>query len=400
MQYLADQKPQSGLAPQAGTFERYRLQEWLNFITAELHKPLGSLFNPATPEDYKPIAKETLAARFAYVDRHLASGGPFLMGAHFTVADAYLFVMTLWAKFLKFDLDQFTTAEGLRRTGGGTAQGSRGAERRGPREVTDAVAFFSHWRPRRVRGRQYISRARSCDIRLALPPAAGFGFTEKPAEARYRLDSETRFGLARSSASSSRWRYGRSSRRAGRWRSDAPGAGPTISAWPRSTRSCCESCCRGRRLRSPRPARLEHWGLFNNLPPAIERHLPRAAIVLVVGDTPRPRDLPAARDVPCGAGVLARPSDASRGPRFRRHHRRALPSAGNSYFDGHQDRRGCRARRAAVGRTDFRGRAQRDFDVQSQQRANPARRGPPASMAAGHARHASRPSLGHPRRDQ
>jgi glutathione S-transferase len=108
VQYLADQKPQSGLAPQAGTFERYRLQEWLNFITAELHKPLGSLFNPATPEDYKPIAKDTVAARFAYVDRHLANGGPFLMGRQFTVADAYLFVMTLWTKFLKFDLDQFT----------------------------------------------------------------------------------------------------------------------------------------------------------------------------------------------------------------------------------------------------------------------------------------------------
>ena len=105
VQYLADQKPQSGLAPQNGTFERYRLQEWLNFITAELHKSFGSLFNPATPEDYKRIAKEALAARFAYVDRHLASGGPFLMGAHFTVADAYLFVMTLWAKFLKIDLD-------------------------------------------------------------------------------------------------------------------------------------------------------------------------------------------------------------------------------------------------------------------------------------------------------
>jgi glutathione S-transferase len=108
VQYLADQKPQSGLAPQNGTFERYRLQEWLNFITAEIHKPFGALFNPATPEEYKRIAKEALAARFAYVDRHLASVGPFLTGAKFTVADAYLFVMTLWAKFLKVDLDQFT----------------------------------------------------------------------------------------------------------------------------------------------------------------------------------------------------------------------------------------------------------------------------------------------------
>ncbi|HVB79788.1 MAG TPA: glutathione transferase GstA [Candidatus Binataceae bacterium] len=107
VQYLADQRPQSGLAPQAGTFERYRLQEWLNFITAEIHKPFGALFTPSTPDDYKSIAKETLANRFAYVDRHLASGGPYLMGAQFTVADAYLFVMTLWAGFMKIDLGQW-----------------------------------------------------------------------------------------------------------------------------------------------------------------------------------------------------------------------------------------------------------------------------------------------------
>jgi glutathione S-transferase len=111
IQYLADQKPQSGLAPQAGTFERYRLQEWLNFITAELHKPFGALFSSATPEDYKPVAKDTLSVRFGHVDRHLARGGPFVMGTQFTVADAYLFVMTLWAKFLKFDLDQFSNVK-------------------------------------------------------------------------------------------------------------------------------------------------------------------------------------------------------------------------------------------------------------------------------------------------
>jgi glutathione S-transferase len=109
VQYLADQKPHSGLAPQAGTFERYRLQEWLNYITSELHKSFGALFNSATPEDYKPIVKETLASRLAYVDRHLASGGPYLMGAQFTVADAYLYVMTLWTKFVKIDLSQWTT---------------------------------------------------------------------------------------------------------------------------------------------------------------------------------------------------------------------------------------------------------------------------------------------------
>src|SRR5437667_3152173 len=65
VQYLADQKPDSGLAPRNGTFERYRLQEWLNFITSELHKSFGALFQPSTPEDYKPIARENISKRFA-----------------------------------------------------------------------------------------------------------------------------------------------------------------------------------------------------------------------------------------------------------------------------------------------------------------------------------------------
>ena len=56
VQYLADQKPQSGLAPQAGTFERYRLQEWLNFLTSEVHKQFSPLFKPNTPDEYKKIA--------------------------------------------------------------------------------------------------------------------------------------------------------------------------------------------------------------------------------------------------------------------------------------------------------------------------------------------------------
>ena len=61
VQYLADQKPEAGLAPKAGSFERYRLQEWLNFLTSEVHKQFSPLFKPNTPEDYKTIAKENLA---------------------------------------------------------------------------------------------------------------------------------------------------------------------------------------------------------------------------------------------------------------------------------------------------------------------------------------------------
>jgi glutathione S-transferase len=103
VQYIADKAPATKLAPPAGTGARYHLQEWLNFITSELHKNFSPLFRPTTPDDYKPVARENLAGRFAHVDKHLA-GRPYLMGDTFTVADAYLFVMTNWANGLKYDL--------------------------------------------------------------------------------------------------------------------------------------------------------------------------------------------------------------------------------------------------------------------------------------------------------
>jgi glutathione S-transferase len=104
VQYLADQKPQSNLAPSAGTLERYRLQEWLNFISTEIHKSFAPLFSPAVPDDYKSIARENISRRFALVDGALGKSGDFLMGSQFTVADAYMFVMTNWAKLMKMDL--------------------------------------------------------------------------------------------------------------------------------------------------------------------------------------------------------------------------------------------------------------------------------------------------------
>lgn len=103
VQYLADKKPESGLAPRAGTLERYRLQEWLNFITSEIHKQFTPLFKPNTPEDYKPIAKENLANRFKWLDRQLA-GKDYLLGSQFTVADAYLFTVLRWTQPMKMDL--------------------------------------------------------------------------------------------------------------------------------------------------------------------------------------------------------------------------------------------------------------------------------------------------------
>jgi glutathione S-transferase len=103
VQYLADQKPASRLAPPAGSMDRYRLQEWLNFIAAELHKSFGSLFNPKTPEAYKELAKGNIAGRFDLLGRSL-QGKDYLMGSTFTVADAYLFTILTWAPHLGFDL--------------------------------------------------------------------------------------------------------------------------------------------------------------------------------------------------------------------------------------------------------------------------------------------------------
>ncbi len=97
VQYIADLAPNKNLAPANGTLQRYRLQEWLTFIGTEIHKTFSPLFSPATPEDYKPLAKEKLASRLKWVDSQL-EGKQYLMGDHFSVADGYLFTVTNWAK--------------------------------------------------------------------------------------------------------------------------------------------------------------------------------------------------------------------------------------------------------------------------------------------------------------
>ena len=106
VQYIADQAHGSELAPKNGSIERYHLQEWLNFISTELHKGFTPLFQPVTPDACKPIARDNLRARFAYVNDHLARR-EFLIGDHFTVADGYLYVMLRWAKSLTLDLSGF-----------------------------------------------------------------------------------------------------------------------------------------------------------------------------------------------------------------------------------------------------------------------------------------------------
>ncbi|HEY3777260.1 MAG TPA: glutathione transferase GstA [Rhizomicrobium sp.] len=103
VQYLADQKPASGLAPANGTFARYKLQEWLTFINGEIHKSFGPLF-AGGPEETKNAAREKIAKRLAYVEKELGDK-PYLTGDVFTVADAYFFVMLLWAHGQKLDLE-------------------------------------------------------------------------------------------------------------------------------------------------------------------------------------------------------------------------------------------------------------------------------------------------------
>ncbi|MCZ8076522.1 MAG: glutathione transferase GstA [Paucibacter sp.] len=106
VQYIADLAPASNLAPAAGSMARYRLQEWLNYITSELHKGFSPLFNPATPEDYKPVARAALMARFTWVNAQL-EGKQDLMGDQFTVADAYLFVVSNWGQYVGVDVSGF-----------------------------------------------------------------------------------------------------------------------------------------------------------------------------------------------------------------------------------------------------------------------------------------------------
>ena len=107
IQYLADLTPTAGLLPAAGTFERYRALEWLNFIATELHKGFGPLWKPNTPAEYREITKELLAQRFTYLDRELADRD-YLLGDGFSAVDAYAFTILGWAAYMKIDLARWS----------------------------------------------------------------------------------------------------------------------------------------------------------------------------------------------------------------------------------------------------------------------------------------------------
>jgi glutathione S-transferase len=106
VQYLADLKPETGLAPPAGTIERYRLQEMLGYINSELHKTYSPLFRPNTPPEVRAERQEHLLKRYALIDQRL-QGRQYLFGERFSVADAYLFTVTNWASTVKVDLSKF-----------------------------------------------------------------------------------------------------------------------------------------------------------------------------------------------------------------------------------------------------------------------------------------------------
>lgn len=96
VQYLADQRPEAGLVPPNGTMERYRLQEWLSFISTELHKQFSPLFRPDSPESLKDAQRVRIGERFNFVVGTLAKQ-PYLMKEGFSVADPYLFTILRWA---------------------------------------------------------------------------------------------------------------------------------------------------------------------------------------------------------------------------------------------------------------------------------------------------------------
>lgn len=106
VQYIADQNSDSRLAPKPGTLERVRLQEWLNFISTELHKSFSPLFRKDASADWKAAATANLEKRFAFTQERLGQKS-YLLGEQFTVADAYLFTVINWSKFVHIDLQKW-----------------------------------------------------------------------------------------------------------------------------------------------------------------------------------------------------------------------------------------------------------------------------------------------------
>ena len=105
--YLADLKPESKLAPPYGTKARLRQDELALYISTEIHKTYGAMFNPAMAEEMKQASRDKLAVRYELIEKLLADGRPYLTGQNFATVDAYLFTVSRWAPGLKVDLSKF-----------------------------------------------------------------------------------------------------------------------------------------------------------------------------------------------------------------------------------------------------------------------------------------------------
>jgi glutathione S-transferase len=112
VQYIADQKPEKRLAPPAGSLARYRLQEWLNYISSELHKGFAPLFRPDLTDDAKKAAVAAFETKLDFVAGKL-KGRDYLMGSQFSVADGYLFTVLSWTKFAGIDLAKWPSIRGF-----------------------------------------------------------------------------------------------------------------------------------------------------------------------------------------------------------------------------------------------------------------------------------------------
>jgi glutathione S-transferase len=113
LQYVGDRTSWPEVLPPMGDFRRYRVLEWVNFITTELHKSFAPLFKPGASEDTKQFFRDIIADKLSYVDRELGNG-PYLMGEELTLPDPYLFVMTGWAEKMLGGLDRWPNLKAFR----------------------------------------------------------------------------------------------------------------------------------------------------------------------------------------------------------------------------------------------------------------------------------------------
>ncbi|HEV2321785.1 MAG TPA: glutathione transferase GstA [Gammaproteobacteria bacterium] len=106
LQFIGDQVPAKGLIPKVGSFERFRANEWLTFVSSEIHKGYSPLFNAKLSDDAKAVLRAKLETRLELLDKHFATR-KYLMGDAFTVADAYLYTLVSWSPHVGIELSKF-----------------------------------------------------------------------------------------------------------------------------------------------------------------------------------------------------------------------------------------------------------------------------------------------------